>query len=70
MSDTQKAEAAFTQALRGKTQPHGELVAVTASQWVEECPTEESWHFTHPEHPNIIVDWHPGYKPRARKIVE
>lgn len=42
-----------------------ELVALERAGWQEDKPTEGSWHFRHPDHPNIHVRWSPGRSPTA-----
>lgn len=34
-----------------------ELINLSAAGWRESCPSENAWHFDHPEFPNIRVTW-------------
>lgn len=59
-----QALQAFQQALDATTIPNGELVALSDAGWKELCPSEECWHFTHPDFPEVRVDWSPNSAPR------
>ncbi len=39
------------------TLPHGGLAALHKNGWSENCPSENCWHFDHPDFPGWSVDW-------------
>lgn len=49
--------AAFQKVLDSAEEEHSELIALGAAGWVEECPEECGWVFTHPEYPGYTVYW-------------
>lgn len=37
-----------------------ELILLGNAGWLESCPTEHAWHFSHPDFPGVLVSWrHP-----------
>lgn len=37
-----------------------ELICLRNAGWLESCPTENAWHFSHPNFPGVRVAWrHP-----------
>lgn len=54
---------AFQKVLSSTSQPHRELVTLEAAGWQEGYPSEDWWHFTHPDFPGISVNWSPGQPP-------
>lgn len=57
-----KAREAFLRVIHHPSGPHMALVDLKRAGWVEECPTPNSWRFTHRDFLGILVIWgHEGW---------